>query len=75
MGEWIVVFLRVHEFGYRLVGHELRRGKGHGHAEGGRVGDVKGLQAFCSVEGFGALGEALVHRAMDLHALFDDCLN
>lgn len=39
----IVVFLWVHEFGYRLVRHELRRGKGHGHAEGGRVGDVKGL--------------------------------
>lgn len=73
VGEGIVVSLGVHNLGDRLVGNELGRSEGHGHAESCRVGEVEGLKTLSSVKGFGTLHHGLVNGAVDLHSLLDDC--
>lgn len=72
VGEWVVILLRIHHLRDRLIGNELCGREGHGHAECGRVGDVKGLDTFSAVEGLGALRQGLVDGAVDLHTLLHD---
>lgn len=71
VGERVIFSLRVHNLREGLVRDKLGGCEGHGHAEGGRVGDVEGLEAFGAVEGFGALHQGLVDGAVDLHTLLD----
>lgn len=71
VGERIVFLPGVHELGERLVCDELRSGKGNGHAEGGGIGDVKGLEPFRAVDRPVTLPDTLVYGAMNLHALLD----
>lgn len=73
MGERIVISLGVHDLGDGFICDELGGGKRHGHAEGGRVGEVEGLETLGAVDGFGALHETLVDGSVDLHSLFNDC--
>ena len=72
MSEGVVFSLGVHDLGDGLVGDKLSGGERNGHAEGGRVGDVEGLETLGAVKGFGALGNALVDRAVNLHTLLDN---
>ena len=72
VGEGVVLHGGVHDFGDGFVGHKLGGGEGNGHAEGGGVGDVEGLQPLGLVDAAGALGESLMNGAVDLHPLLDD---
>jgi len=72
VGDGVVCFGGVHDFGHGLVGHELEGGEGHGHGEGGRVGDVEGGEALGAEDLARASGDGRVGTAVDLHALFDD---
>lgn len=71
VAERVVALRRVHDFGQRFVGHELCCCEGNCHTEGGRVGDVEGGETFVAVDMASAVGDGLVLRAVDLHALFD----
>lgn len=71
VGERVIFLLGVHELGEGLVGDKLCGSEGDSHAEGGRVGEVEGLETLSAVEGFGALHQALVNGSVDLHSLLD----
>lgn len=73
MGERVIFLLGVHELGEGLVGDKLCGSEGNSHAEGGRVGEVEGLETLSAVKGFGALQEALVNGSVDLHSLLNHC--
>lgn len=62
----------IHDFGHGLVGHELKSSKGDCHAQCGRVRDVEGGEAFGAKYVSGAMGNALVDGAVQLHTLLDD---
>lgn len=72
VGERIVIARGVHDLGNRFICDELGGGKRHGHAKGGRVGEIEGLETLGAVDSFGALHQALVNGSVDLHALLDD---
>lgn len=72
VGERIIFALGVHDLGDRLVCDELGGRKRYGHAEGGRVGEIEGLETLGAVNGFGALHQTRVDGSVDLHSLFDD---
>lgn len=74
VGERIVVLPGVHDLGERFVCDELCGGEGNGHAEGGGIRDVKGLESFRAVDRPGTLPDALVDGAVNLHALLDHCI-
>lgn len=61
VGEGVVLLGGVHHLGDGLVGDELGGSERDGHAEGGGVGDVEGLETLGAVEGFGALHQALMN--------------
>lgn len=71
VGERVIFLLGVHKLGEGLVGDKLCGSEGNSHAEGGRVGEVEGLETLSAVEGFGALHQALVNGSVDLHSLLD----
>jgi len=62
----------VHDFGHGLISHKLESGEGDGHAQGGRVGDIEGGEAFCAKNVSAAMSDTLIYRAVQLHALLDD---
>lgn len=71
MGERVIFLLGVHELGEGLVGDKLCGSEGNSHAEGGRVGEVEGLETLSAVEGFGTLQQTLVNGSVDLHSLLN----
>jgi len=73
VGEGVVLLGGVHHLGDGFIGDKLGGSEGDGHAEGGWVGDVEGLETFSAIEGFGALHQGLVNRSVNLHTLLDDC--
>ena len=68
----IVAFRRIHDLGDGLVGGELEGREGNRHRERRGIRDVEGGETLGTVDRAGTLGDGLVDRAVDLHALFDD---
>ena len=73
VGHRIVFFRGIHYFGERFVGHELEGGEGDGHGDCGRIRHIEGGQTFSSEDGSGAGEDGRVGRAVNLHALLDNC--